>query len=96
MDHELRKRGTGISIRSRERAGIALALVTAAAFALSNASASLAYQGGSNPLTVAAFRFIPPAVALIVWLGAGGVSLALPARDGWIAAAKKLVEAAAA
>ena len=78
---------------SRERIGIALALVTAAAFALSNASASLAYQGGSNALTVAAFRFIPPALALVVWLRAGGVSLALPSRDGWIAAALGAVTA---
>jgi drug/metabolite transporter (DMT)-like permease len=44
-------------------------------------------------LTVAAFRFVPPALALIVWLRVHGVSLALPARDGWIAAALGAVTA---
>jgi drug/metabolite transporter (DMT)-like permease len=79
---------------SREWAGITLALVTAVAFALANASASLAYQGGSNPLTVAALRFVLPTAALIVWLRAGGVPLALPRRDGCIAAALGAVTAA--
>lgn len=75
------------ALRSREWLGVALALVTAAAFALSNASASLAYQGGSNPMTVAAVRFVLPMAALLVWLRISGVALGLPARDGWIAAA---------
>jgi drug/metabolite transporter (DMT)-like permease len=74
------------SLRSREWAGIALALITAVAFALSNAAASLAYHGGSNPLTVAAFRFVLPTLALVIWLSLRGAPLTLPARDGWIAA----------
>jgi drug/metabolite transporter (DMT)-like permease len=73
--------------RSREVAGIALALACAVAFALANTSASLAYRGGSNPLTVAAIRFLLPTAALVVWLRMDGLSLRLPARDGWIAAA---------
>jgi drug/metabolite transporter (DMT)-like permease len=74
------------SLQSREWAGIILALVTAVAFALSNASASLAYQSGSNPLTVAAFRFVLPTVALVIWLRMRGLPLTLPGRNGWIAA----------
>ena len=45
-------------------AGVALALAAALAFALSNASASMAYRGGSNPLTMAAVRFLLPTGAL--------------------------------
>jgi drug/metabolite transporter (DMT)-like permease len=62
-----------------------LALILAVAFALSNIGASLAYQGGSNPLTVSAFRFVLPAIAVFVWLRLRGVPVALPARAAWIA-----------
>ena len=79
--------------QSREWAGIALALATAVAFALANSSASLAYHGGSNPLTVAAIRFVLPTAALVVWLSMRGVPLGLPARDGWVAAALGAVTA---
>lgn len=79
--------------RSREWAGIALALAAAVAFALANTSASLSYHGGSNPLTVAAIRFVLPAAALVVWLRMGGVPLGLPGRDGWVAAALGAVTA---
>jgi drug/metabolite transporter (DMT)-like permease len=79
--------------RSREWAGIALALTAAVAFALSNALASLAYQSGSDPLTVSAFRFVLPTLALVVWLRIDRVSLRLPARDRWIAAALGVVSA---
>ena len=67
-------------------AGIALALAAAVAFALSNTSASVAYHSGSNPLTVAAIRFLLPTAALIVWLRMRGVRMSLQGRDGWIAA----------
>ena len=40
--------------------GDTLALTAAVAFAVSNASASLAFSGGSNPLTLAAVRFVLP------------------------------------
>ncbi len=76
-----------LPFRSREWTGIALALAAAATFALGNAAVSLAYQGGSNPLTVAAVRFVLPTAALLIWLRRSGVSLRLPARDGWIAVA---------
>ena len=77
----------------RQWAGIALALATALGFALANTSASLAYHGGSNPLTVAACRFVLPTAALVLWLRLRGVPLGLPARDGWIAAALGAVTA---
>jgi drug/metabolite transporter (DMT)-like permease len=75
------------ALRSREWAGSALALAAAVAFALANTSASLAYHGGSNSLTVAAIRFVLPTAALVVWLRMRGVPLSLPRRDGWVAAA---------
>jgi drug/metabolite transporter (DMT)-like permease len=80
--------------RSIEWAGIVLTLLAAAAFALSNASASLAYQSGSNALTVAAFRFVLPTVVLVLWLSLRGVPLRLPARAGWITVALGALTAA--
>jgi hypothetical protein len=79
--------------RSREWAGSALALAAAIAFALANTSASLAYHGGSNSLTVAAMRFVLPTAVLVVWLRMRGVPLGLPGRDGWVAAALGAVTA---
>jgi drug/metabolite transporter (DMT)-like permease len=70
----------------RARVGIIVALAAAAGFALANTSASVAYQGGSNPLTVAAIRFLVPTAALIIWLRLSNVSLALPWRDAIAAA----------
>ena len=67
-------------------AGIALALAAAVAFALANTSASVAYHGGSNPLTVAAIRFLLPTGTLVVWLRLRGVPFALPGWDGCVAA----------
>ena len=73
--------------------GIALSLASAVAFALANTSASLAYHGGSNPLTVAAIRFLLPTAALVVWLHMRGVPLRLPGRDGVVAAMLGVVTA---
>ena len=73
--------------------GITVALAAAAAFALANTSASIAYHGGSNPLTVAATRFLVPTAALIVWLRASGISLVLPRRDAFVAASLGVVTA---
>jgi drug/metabolite transporter (DMT)-like permease len=72
---------------ARALTGNILALAAAVAFALTNASASLAFQGGSNPSTLAALRFVLPALVLTVWLTAQGRPVALSRRDGWIAAA---------
>lgn len=82
-----------LSPQSRELAGIALALTTAVAFVLANVLASLAYHGGSDPMTVSAVRFILPTAALVVWLGFRGVPLALPAQSGWVAVALGAVTA---
>lgn len=73
---------SAINTISQRRAwvGIAVALAAAAGYALANTSASVAYHGGSNPLTVAATRFLAPTAALIVWLRVSGVSLVLPQR----------------
>jgi len=68
--------------RLRPLAGTALAAIAGAGFALSTLSASLAYRGGSNPLTVAAFRFVVPTIVLLAWLRASRVPLLLSARDG--------------
>ena len=65
--------------------GNTLALTAAVAFAFTNTSASLAFQGGSNPLTLAAVRFVLPALVLICWLTAQGWSVWLPKREAWIA-----------
>jgi drug/metabolite transporter (DMT)-like permease len=75
------------------RVGIIVALAAAAGFALANTSASVAYQGGSNPLTVAAIRFLVPTAALIIWLRLSNVSLALPWRDAIAAAFLGIVTA---
>src|SRR6202047_2587923 len=78
---------TAINVTSHSRAwlGVVVALAAAAGYAVANTSASLAYQGGSNPLTVAATRFLVPTIALIVWLRLSGLSLMLPKRDTLIA-----------
>ena len=73
--------------------GITVALAAAAGFALANTSASVAYQGGSNPLTVAATRFLVPTAALIVWLSVSGISLVLPKRDAFAAAVLGVITA---
>jgi drug/metabolite transporter (DMT)-like permease len=67
--------------RSRTRLGVVVALAAAACYAVANTSASVAYQAGSDPMTVAATRFLVPTVALFLWLRFGGVPLKLPRRD---------------
>jgi drug/metabolite transporter (DMT)-like permease len=81
-------------MEARALTGNILALTAAVAFALTNASASLAFSGGSNPSTLAAFRFVLPALVLLVWLTARGRPLRLPKRDGWIAVALGALTAA--
>ncbi len=66
---------------SRAWLGVGVALAAGAGYAVANTLASLAYQAGSNPMTVAATRFLIPVIALFIWLRISGVSLALPKRD---------------
>jgi len=65
--------------------GSILALTSALAFAFSNASAIVAFHAGSNPLTLAAARFVLPALMLATWLTIQNRSVWLPTRDGWLA-----------
>lgn len=78
---------TAINVTSHSRTwvGVVVALAAAAGYAVANTSATLAYQSGSNPMTVAATRFLVPTVALLLWLRLTGVSLALPRRDTLLA-----------
>jgi drug/metabolite transporter (DMT)-like permease len=84
---------TNVTVRGTARVGIVVALAAAAGYALANASANVAYHGGSNALAVAATRFIAPTVGLIVWLQLSGVSLVLPKRDAIVAALLGVVTA---
>ena len=77
----------------RTSVGVTIALAAAAAFALANTSASVAYHGGSNALTVAATRFIVPAVALVAWMRISGIPLRLAKRDALAAASLGVVTA---
>src|SRR6476660_6742789 len=63
------------------------------AIALANTSASVAYQGGSNALTVAATRFVVPAVALVAWMRISGIPLRLAKRDALAAASLGVITA---
>ena len=81
-------------IEPRAWVGNILALTAAVAFAFSNTTASVAFQGGSNPITLAAVRFVLPAIVLVVRLSASGRSVWLPKRDGWIAVALGALTAA--
>jgi drug/metabolite transporter (DMT)-like permease len=71
--------------------GLFLALSSAVGFLISNTLAGVAYQGGTNPLTIATTRFILPAIALIVFLRMSGVTLALPKPAGLITLALGLM-----
>ena len=75
----------GVTRSSRAWIGVAVAIAAGAAFAIANTSAGVAYQSGSNPLTVASTRFLLPTVALIAWLGFTGVPLVLPRREAIVA-----------
>ena len=70
---------------SRAWLGIAVAVAAGAAFAIANTSAGVAYQGGTNPLTVASTRFLLPTAALIAWLSFTRVPLVLPKRQAIVA-----------
>ena len=78
------------------RAGLiafALVLWFTVSFALTNSMAGLAYRGGSDPLTVATFRFIVPTVVLAVTLWFTGARFTLPRRDAIAAVGLGLITA---
>jgi drug/metabolite transporter (DMT)-like permease len=80
--------------QSRGLIGGILALSSAFAFAFSNASAIVAFHSGSNPLTLAAFRFVLPALVLWGWLTMQSRPVWLGRRDGWLAVGLGVVTAA--
>jgi drug/metabolite transporter (DMT)-like permease len=74
--------------------GSILALASAFAFAFSNASAIVAFHAGSEPLTLAAVRFVLPSLVLLTWLAIQNRSVWLPRRDGWLAVGLGVITAA--
>jgi DME family drug/metabolite transporter len=75
-----------VAVPSQRFVGIALALISAVFFALANTLAGIAYQGGSNPFTLSATRFILPAVLLFAMLVFSGRPIALDRRAAALAA----------
>jgi DME family drug/metabolite transporter len=75
-----------VPVKSQRLVGIFLALVSAVFFAVSNTLAGVAYQGGSNPFTLSATRFILPAILLFFVLKFGGKAIVLARRSAAIAA----------
>ncbi len=64
-------------------AGVALAFAAATSFAVNSASAGVAYEAGSNAVTVLAFRVTFGVVALYAFLRILGVDTRLPRRERW-------------
>ena len=73
-------------MKSQRLVGIFLALVSAVFFAVANTLAGVAYQGGSNPFTMSATRFILPALLLFFILMGSGKTVVLGRRPALIAA----------
>jgi drug/metabolite transporter (DMT)-like permease len=82
------------AIKTSSVIGTCLVLLAAVAFALSNTSARIAFHGGSNPVTLAAVRFVLPAVVLSIWLTIQSRSIWLPRREGLIATGLGILTAA--
>ncbi len=76
---------------SRPWIGLALVLVVATSFALNSASAGLAFEGGTNALTVLTVRTVIAAGALFALLAWQGARATLPRRDRRMAIALGLV-----
>ena len=79
--------------RRRDLLAIALVLGFTVSFALTNTTAGLAFNGGSDALTVANARFTFAALALAVILRATGARFSLPKHDAYAAIALGLVTA---
>ena len=72
-------------MENKNSLGISLALGAGVGFALANSTASLAFTGGSDPLSLSATRFILPIIILAAMLKISGVGFALPGRERMIA-----------
>jgi hypothetical protein len=68
--------------RSREYLGIAVIVGVGLCFAFGNTMANIAYEGGSDPLSLATARFVFPAIALAGILMLMRKTFILPRRDG--------------
>jgi drug/metabolite transporter (DMT)-like permease len=77
--------------RGGEFWAMALVLGFTVSFALTNTMAGLAYNEGSDPLTVATARFIVPSLVLAVMLWATGARFSLPKHDAYAAIALGLI-----
>ncbi len=75
----------------RELLAGVLVLGFTVSFALTNTMAGLAYNEGSDPLTVATARFIAPTIALAVILWATGTRFSPPKHDAYAAIALGLI-----
>tara|TARA_B100000959_G_scaffold32464_1_gene30920 strand:+ start:1479 stop:2372 length:894 start_codon:yes stop_codon:yes gene_type:complete len=60
--------------------GIVLALVSAVSFALANTLAGVAYNGGSDPITVSTIRFILPGILVFLLLKSAGKPVLMGGR----------------
>ena len=78
-------------LKNRRFQGILLALISAVFFALANTLTGVANNGGTNPFTMTATRFILPAVLLFLILLLKGKPVLLDRRAGTIAAALGVV-----
>ena len=73
--------------------GIILGLAAAAFFGVSHSVVVLAYNGGSNPLSVSATRFILPIIILLAFLSIRRRKIFMPGRFGALAIVLGLVTA---
>jgi drug/metabolite transporter (DMT)-like permease len=72
-----------MQVSNQRTTGIVVALVSAASFAVANTLAGVAYEGGTDPLTLSTTRFILPALVLLVILRATGRPLLMKGRANW-------------
>ena len=80
-------------MENKNSLGMSLALGAGVCFALANSMASLAFTGGSDPLSLSATRFILPIIILAAMLKISGVGFALPGRERMIALGLGIVTA---
>ena len=70
-------------LKNQRTLGIVVALVSAVNFAVANTLAGLAYEGGSDPLTLSTTRFILPAVLVFIILKFSGKPVLMKGRANW-------------
>jgi drug/metabolite transporter (DMT)-like permease len=88
------RNATAGRVAGTELRGLLLALLVACGFAINSALARMAYEGGSNALTVLTVRSITAMLVLMVLLRVVGVSMGLPRQRALGALALGLLMAA--